>query len=80
MEYQDGKHIQSVDTHQSGCSNYLERHLSNRKKRTFNILKRFDPALASEVVYKAQLEKRRIGMKKIDVKTTKMRNHAATTI
>ena len=34
------------------CSNFFERHQSDRKKRTFEILSKFNPALAVEVVYK----------------------------
>ncbi len=41
-------HAKSTDS----CSNYFEKKLNDRKKRTFNILKRFNPALASEVIYK----------------------------
>lgn len=37
------------------CSNFFERHQSDRKKRTFEILSKFNPALAVEVVYKHNL-------------------------
>ena len=34
------------------ASSFFERQQSDRKKRTFEILSRFNPALANEVVYK----------------------------
>jgi hypothetical protein len=40
---------------------FFEREQSDRKKRTFDILRRFDPNLASEVVYKQQQAENELG-------------------
>ena len=38
--------------HEQSAFNFFERQQSDRKKRTFEILSQFNPALATEVVYK----------------------------
>ena len=42
----------AIDNSVPDYLNFFEKHQSDRKKRTFDILSKFNPALASEVVYK----------------------------